>query len=100
MEPAPVPGFLADGKTVDTPGERMDVDDNMHVIFGNGILGNILQIRRLVPRVQLRARQIDPRCVGGWNAQDAHVSLGQLIDIPGGDEGGVSMFEHRTTLRA
>lgn len=100
MEPAPVPGFLADRKTVDTPGERMDVDDNMHIVFGNGILSNILQISCLVPRIQLRAGQIDPCRIGGGNAQDTHVGLGQLIDILGGDEGGISIFERRTTLRA
>ena len=98
IEPAPVPGSFAYGQPVDTTGKGMHIDNDMHAVRGNGIVRDLLQIRRLLPRVQLRAGQVGPRRVGCGNTQHAHPGLRQMVDILGGDERGIAAFEDGTAL--
>lgn len=97
MEPVPMAHCFSDGQAIKSSGERMNINNYMHPIVRDSIVRNVLQVSRLVPRVQLRAGQIDPRRVVGGNPQDSHPTLRQTVDILGGDEGGIAMLEDRTT---
>lgn len=76
----------------------MDIDNDVHRVVRDGIVRNIPQVSRLVSRVQLRAGKVDPRRIVSRNTQDGHPTLRQMVDILGGDEGGIAMLENRTTL--
>lgn len=97
IEPVPMAHSFSNGQTIESSRERMDIDDDVHPVVRDGIVRNVLQVSRLVTRVQLRAGKVDPRRIVSRNTQESHPTLSQMVDILGGDEGGIAMLENRTT---
>lgn len=97
IEPVPMAHGFSNGQTIESSREGMNVDNDMHPVVRDGIVRNILQVSRLVTRVQLRTGKVNPRRIVGGNTQDSHPTFRQMVNILGGDEGGIAMLENRTT---
>lgn len=90
---------LADIEVVDTTGQRVEANNDVHVVLADCIVGNDLEPLLLVTRVQLGARDLDPSGVGGRDTEGVNTNTGELIDGGGVQERGVASLENGTTLR-
>ena len=68
-EPVVVAGGLADIQVVHTAREGVEADDDAHVVFLDGVDGDILQVFLLVAMVESRSRDLDPGSVCGRDAE-------------------------------
>ena len=91
---------FADTLAVDTAGQRVDVDDDVHVVFCDGIGRNILEILLLVARVQLTTRKLRPGGIGGRDTQDVDVDGSQFVNIGTSNPSGISLFQDGAASRA
>lgn len=98
VEPVPVAGGFADGQAVDAAGEGVRVDDDVHVVSLDGVVGDFFEVGRLVSRVELRAGEIDPCGIGGGDAQDCDTAGGELVNVGLGDPGCVAVLEDGAAL--
>lgn len=92
VEPPPMTRGFTDVETIHAAGERVKVDHNVHAVSLDGIVRDLLEILKLVSRIQLGSGKIDPGRVVGWYADDLNSSVSQLVDDSLRDVGGVSML--------
>jgi hypothetical protein len=69
LEPAIISGLFSDVKGVDTAWERVQANDNAHVVLLDGIGGDLLQPILLVAMIQGGSGNLDPCCVCGWDTE-------------------------------
>lgn len=76
----------------------MKTNDTVHVILGDGIVGDSSQIGLLIAVVELRAREVDPGRVGSWDAECVDSNTSKLIDGAGVQERGIASLEDGTAV--
>lgn len=76
----------------------MNVENDMHSIFCNGIGCDVLEELDLIAAIEVTPRDFDPCSIGRGDSQDIYASSGQFVDISRLDEGCVTAFEDRATL--
>jgi hypothetical protein len=98
-EPIVVADSLANIETVDAAGERVQANDDMHVVLLDSVLCEGSQEDLLIASIQLRARDLHPSCVSRRNAEGIDAYAGKLVDGRCVDVGGVTSFKSRTTIK-
>jgi hypothetical protein len=98
VEPAVVHQSLTDIEVVDTTGQGVETDDNVHIVLVDGIVGNSLEVLLLVAMVENGAGDFDPCGVGCRNTENVYTNRSQLVDGGSVQEGSVTSFEGRTAL--
>lgn len=91
---------LTDVEGVDTTWKTVETNDHVHVVLGDGILGDGLQVSLLVTVVESGAWNADPGGVGGGNTQGVDANAGKLIDGGGVQERSVASLEDWAALSA
>jgi hypothetical protein len=72
-------------------------DNNVHVVFVNGIVCEDSEVSLLVSRVELASRNLGPGCVGSGDTESVNALSTHLIDIGDSEEGSVTLLEDRPT---
>jgi len=75
----------------------MHINDDVHIVLGNGIGCDSLEKRDLISGVQLGARNLNPCCVRSWDSKDTNPSCGEGVNVRGFDERGITLLKDRTT---
>ena len=91
--PAPVSNCLADVQSISATRQGVDIDNNVHVVFLNGVICDLAQVVLLVAMVHLGSRELDPSSIGCWDTENRDSSRGQLINIGSCNVGCVSVLE-------
>lgn len=100
VEPVAAADTLADLESVDATGKTVKVDNDVHVILVDGIVGDGAKIFLLVTVVELRARDFDPCGVGRGDTQDIDARLGKGVDDGLVNPSGVALLEDGAALGA
>lgn len=94
-------GF-ADVEVVDTAGQGVQADDNVHAVGVDGVVGNGLEVLLLVAVPEGGAGNLDPGGVGGGDSQSVNTDSSELVDgglveerLVAGLEGGSTLVTER-----
>lgn len=80
VEPIAAADALTDFEAVKTAGETVEVDDNVHVVLADGVVGDGAEVFLLVAVVELRTGNLDPGGVGHRDTQDVDAGLGKSVN--------------------
>lgn len=100
VEPAVTHQTLANVEVVDTTGQGVKTNDDVHAVCLDGILGDLAEVGELVSVVELRAGDVNPGLVSCRDTQGVDTDAGKLIDGRGVEELGISCLEGRAALVA
>jgi len=89
---------LTDVEVVDTTGERVETNDDVHAVGVNSVVSDGLKVLLLVTVVESGSRDVDPGCVSGRDTESVDTNRGELINGRGVEEAGVTGLESRATL--
>jgi hypothetical protein len=89
-------GFT-DIEPVDASWERVQTKNDVHAILLDGVVGDRSQVLLLVTVVQHRSGNIDPSGVGGGDSKSVDANRGELVNIGGGNESRVVVFQNFAT---
>lgn len=76
--------------------QRMQTNDNMHAVRGNGIVGDLAQILLLVAAVQIGSWDFYPGRIGHGDSKEVDIDRRKLVDRIVGDEGPIVFLENLT----
>jgi len=71
---------LTNIEVVDTTGEGVKANDDVHAVGVDGVISDGLKVLLLVTVVESRSRNVDPGGVGGRNTESVDTDGGELID--------------------
>jgi hypothetical protein len=89
---------LPNVKIVNATRQGVEPNDDMHAILFDCIRGDSLQVLLLVARVKGRARNFDPRSIGGQNTERIDANSGHLVDGGCVQERGIASLKRRTAV--
>jgi hypothetical protein len=72
----------------------------VHVVLGNGIVGDGLEVAQLVTAMKLRTRNVDERSIRERNAQSVDPNSSELVDSRSVKERGITLLEGGSALAA
>lgn len=61
---------LANVEVVDATKKRVKTNDDVHLVLLDDVVGDLAEVRSLVSVTEGRSRNINPRSIGGGNAQN------------------------------
>lgn len=100
VEPAVAHQTLTNVQVVDTAGEGVETDNDVHAVLLNGVLGDLAQVGELVTVVELGARDVNPGSIGCRDTQGVDADTCELVDGRLVEEVGVAGLESRAALVA
>lgn len=98
LEPVAVVESLTDVKAVDTTGQGVKADNDVHAILLDSVVGDGAKVLLLVASVELRARNLDPGGVGRRDTESVDTDGSKLVDRGGVQEGCIASLERRAAL--
>lgn len=90
--------YFAYVEAVDTTGQGMQVQHDVHAVLLDGVVCDSLEVLLLVARVVPSPRDLEPCCICGGDTNEVHAARCQLVDVFGGDICCVALLEDRVTL--
>ena len=97
LEPGVVSESFTNGKGVDTTGQRVETDNNVHVVLVDGVVGQGSEVSLLVTRVKHAAGDLGPGCVSGRDTKSVDTLGTHLVDVGSGEERSIALLEERST---
>lgn len=92
-------GF-ANVEAVDAAGQRVQSDDDVHVVLCNGVVCDCAEVGLLVAVVELGAGEVYPCSVGGGDAKGVDADGGEFVDATGVKVRSIASFEDRSAVGA
>lgn len=89
---------LTNVEGVDTTWQRVQADDDLHVVLGSSVVEQVGKVRLLVTVVELRPGPVDPSRVVGGNSESVDTVLGKSVNVGLGVPGSVVVLESWATL--
>lgn len=98
------PVVVANGLTVvqavAAAGQRVQVDDDVHAVLDNGVVGDQLEPDQLVAVVELRSRHVHPCLVRHRHAQQVDADGSKLVDVGKVVVAGIVLLQEGAALGA